>query len=216
MKSKETVLDFYLNSDSQHLLKEARRNAGPLRLAGARWLTEGMRTIMTDKQKMQTVLEEADSNWRKHPEPLRPENAELLRQWGVSAEVQQFLAEFSFDTDLAIGEVHLDQANSLKKRLDWEDDFQRALQAGLLLVGAGSTGDPLALDIEDSQVGYLFHDYFWEEEAEDPRKFFIKLNCSLGQFFWNTQFVEDYPIDAYGAAEYTGAGFTGDRSPDEA
>lgn len=171
---------------------------------------------MTDIQKMQAALEAAGINERKHREPFRPENAELLQQWGISAEAQHFLAEFSFNTDLAIGEVHFDQANCLKKKLDWEEDFQRALQAGLLLVGAGSNGDPIALDIRDLQAGYLFHDYFWEEEAEDPRKFLIKLNCSLGQFFWNTQFVNDYPIDAYGAAEYMGAEFTGEWRPGEA
>lgn len=171
---------------------------------------------MTDIQKTQAALEAAGINGRKHLEPLRSENAELVRQWGVSAEVQQFLTEFSFDTDLAIGEVHFDQVNGLKKKMEWEDDFQRALQAGLLLVGSGLNGDLLALDIRDSQVGYLFHDYFWEEEAEDPRKFFIKLNCSLGQFFWNTQFVDDYPVDAYEAAAYMGAEFTGYWSPDEA
>jgi hypothetical protein len=171
---------------------------------------------MTDIQEMQAALEATGINRQKHRESLRPENAALLQQWGVSAEVQQLLAEFSFDTDLVIGEVHFDQVNTLKKKLDWEDDFQRALQAGLLLLGSGSTGDPVALDIRDSQVGYLFHDYFWEEEAEDPRKFFIKLNCSLGQFFWNTQFVEEYPVDAYEAAAYMGAGFTGYQNPDEA
>jgi hypothetical protein len=137
---------------------------------------------MTDRQKLQAALEVTGINAQKHREPLRPENAALLQQWGVSAEVQQLLAALSFDMELAIGEVQLDQVNTLKKKLDWEDDFQRALQAGLLLLGSGSTGDPVALDIRDSQVGYLFHDCFWEEETEDPRKFFIKLNCSLGQF----------------------------------
>ncbi|MDU0368786.1 hypothetical protein ACFPAF_00140 [Hymenobacter endophyticus] len=171
---------------------------------------------MTDIQKLQAALEAAGINAQKHWEPLRPENAELMKQWGVSAEVQQLLAEFSFDIDVAIGEVQLDQVNTLKKKLDWADDFQRALYAGLLLLGSGSTGDPVALDIRDSQVGYLFHDYFWEEEAEDPRKFFIKLNCSLEQFFWNTQFVQDYPLDAYDAAAYMGANFTGYQNPDEA
>ncbi|WP_044002256.1 hypothetical protein [Hymenobacter swuensis] len=171
---------------------------------------------MTDIQKMQAALEAAGINVQKHREPLRLENAELMKQWGIPVEVQQLLAEFSFDTDLAIGEVHFDQVNGLKKKMEWEDDFQRALQADLLLVGSGSTGDPVALDIRDSQVGYLFHDYFWEEEAEDPRKFFIKLNCSLGQLFWNTQFVDDYPVDAYEAAAYMGAEFTGYWNPDEA
>ncbi|MBT9394242.1 hypothetical protein KLP40_13810 [Hymenobacter sp. NST-14] len=171
---------------------------------------------MTDKQRLQAALEAAGINAQKHRAQLRPENAALLQQWNVSAEVQQLLAEFSFDTDLTIGEVHFDHVNTLKKKLDWEDDFQRALQAGLLLVGSGLNGDPIALDIRDSQVGYLFHDYFWEEEAENPRKFFIKLNCSLGQFFWNTQFVEEYPVDAYEAAAYMGAEFTGYWNPDEA
>ncbi|MBT2557616.1 hypothetical protein J7E24_07460 [Hymenobacter sp. ISL-91] len=63
---------------------------------------------MTDIQKMQAALEAAGINVQKHRERLRPENADLLQQRAVSAEVQQFLTEFSFDTDLSIGEVHFD------------------------------------------------------------------------------------------------------------
>ncbi len=158
---------------------------------------------------MRQALALAGINVRKHFEPLRSENIELLLRIGLSEEAKQFLTEFSFDEDLEIGELHFDQANCLKKNFDWEDGFQRALRAELLLIGSGSTGDPIALDLRDYQAGYLFHDYFWEQEEEDPRKFFIKMNCSLGQLFWNSLSVEDYPVDAYEAAAYTGAEFTG-------
>jgi hypothetical protein len=101
------------------------------------------------------------------------------------------------------------QANCLKKNRDWDEEFERALHTNLLLVGSGRNGDMVALDLLDYQVGILFHDYFWEKPEEDPRKYLIKMDCSPGQFYWNSGFVEGYPIDAYEAAAYMGSEFTG-------
>ncbi|SNR28774.1 hypothetical protein [Hymenobacter mucosus] len=164
---------------------------------------------MMHAEMMRQAMEIAGIKMRVHSEPLRDENKEVLRRIGLPEEAQQFFVAFSFNIDLEIGELHYDQANCFKKNLEWEDGFQRALRAGLLVIGSGSTGDPIALDIQDLQAGYLFHDYFWEQEAEDPRKFFIKMNCSLGQLFLNSVSVEEYPVDAYEAAAYMGSEFTG-------
>ena len=79
----------------------------------------------------------------------------------------------------------------------------------MLPVGSVPSGDIIALDLLDFQTGILFHDYLWENEEENPRKFLIKMNCSVGQFYLNSVQVNDYPIDAYEAAAYMGADFTG-------
>ncbi|OWP62197.1 hypothetical protein CDA63_15365 [Hymenobacter amundsenii] len=173
-----------------------------------------MNIPIMDAESMRQSLAVAAINVRQHFEPLRNENIELLHRVGLSEEALQFFEEFSFDRDLEVGELHYDQANCFKKNLDWEDAFQRALRTELLLVGSGPSGDPIAVDLHDYQVGYLFHDYFWDEENEEPRKFFIKMNCSLGQLFMNAITIEGYPIDAYEAAAYTGSEFTGYWSPE--
>ena len=166
---------------------------------------------------MRLALASVDINLEGHFETLRNENLAILQSAGVDAEAQNFFVEFSFDTEIEIGVFSYRQANCLKKNHDWEDDFQRALQANMLLVGSARNGDIVVLDLEDHQVGILFHDYFWEKEEEDPRKYLIKMDCSLGQFFYNSVSVQDYPIDAYEAATYMNAEFTGYWNPtDEA
>jgi len=170
---------------------------------------------MMDAEKMRLALELATIHKKHQHETLRAENVAILQSIGLQQEAQDFFIEFSFDEEVTVGLFYYHQTNCLKKSADWEEDFQRALSANLLLIGSGTTGDPVALDLVDYQVGILFHDYFWGEDAEDPRKFLIKMGCSLGQFFYNTIDIKDYPADAYEAATYTNAEFTGLWSPDK-
>ncbi|RZJ58970.1 MAG: hypothetical protein EOO58_04495 [Hymenobacter sp.] len=164
---------------------------------------------MLDAEKMLLALQAKEANMKRYFEPLREENAAVLRNIGAGSEVQAFFMQFSFDTEMEAGEYTFMQANCLKKNRDWDEEFKRALHTNLLLVGSGLSGDMVALDLLDYQAGILFHDYFWEKLEEDPRKCLIKMNCSLGQFYWNSAFIEDYPIDAYEAAAYMGSEFTG-------
>jgi len=164
---------------------------------------------MLDAEKMLLALQAKEANLQRYFEPLREENAAVLRDLGISPEAQAFFAQFSFDTEMAAGEFTFMQANCLKKNRDWDEEFKRALQTNLLLVGSGLSGDMVVIDLLDYQAGILFHDYFWEEPIQDPRKYLIKMECSLGQFYWNSVSVENYPIDAYEAAAYMGSEFTG-------
>ncbi|QNH63895.1 hypothetical protein [Hymenobacter sediminicola] len=165
---------------------------------------------LMDSEKMRHALVAANLDVKRRAEPLRNENLLLLQRIGVEPEAQQFFAEFSFDEEeVEIGSFTYQQANCLKKNHDWEDDFQRALQTNLLLVGSALNGDLVVLDLIDYQAGILFHDHFWENEDEEPRKYLIKMQCSLGELYWNSLNLKDYPIDAYEAAAYTGSAFTG-------
>ncbi|TVT39100.1 hypothetical protein FNT36_15665 [Hymenobacter setariae] len=164
---------------------------------------------MLDAEKMQLALQAKEANPHRYVEPLREENAAVLRDLGASPEAQTFFAQFSFDMKMKAGEFTFMQTNCLKKNCDWDEDFKRALHTNLLLVGSSLNGDMVTLDLLDYQAGILFHDYFWEKPEEDPRKYLIKMNCSLGQFYWNSTFIEGYPIDAYEAAAYMGSEFAG-------
>lgn len=164
---------------------------------------------MLDAEKMLLALRAKETNLSRYFEPFREENAAALRAAGVSPEAQAFFAQFSFEMEMEAGEYTFMQANCLKKNRDWDAEFKRALHTNLLLVGSGLNGDMVALDLLDYRIGILFHDYFWEKPEEDPRKYLIKMNCSLGQFYWNSAFVEDYPVDAHEAAAYMGSESTG-------
>jgi hypothetical protein len=170
---------------------------------------------MMDLEKMRLALELAAFTYNKHFEKLREENLELLRLLSLESELISFFSNFSFDDEVEIGAFTFLQANCLKKNYDWEEDFQRALESRLLQVGNASNGDIVVLDLEDYQVGILYHEYFWENDEVDPRMSLVKLGCSLGQFFLNSVTEEGYPIDAYEAAAYIGSEFIGYRNPEE-
>lgn len=162
-----------------------------------------------DSEKMRQALAATDINVKRHAEVLREENLLLLQRIGIEPAAQQFFVEFSFDSEIEVGGFTYQQANCLKKNHDWEEDFQRTLQTNLLLIGSARNGDVVALDLTDYQVGILFHEYFWENEDEDPRQYLIKMGCTLGQFYYNSVTTAEYPIDAYEAAAYTHAPFKG-------
>ena len=163
---------------------------------------------------MRLALKLAAFDSRKHFETLRAESLEVLNVICLNPEIISFLTEFSFDTVIKIGAFYYDEPNGIKKQFTWEDEFKYALDADLLLVGSGISGDLVVLDLVDCQAGLLFLDYFWDADEQGLRKFLIKMNCSLGQFFLNSITVKDYPIDAYEAAAYMGSEFTGYWNPE--
>ena len=138
---------------------------------------------MLDAEKMLLALQAKEANLQRYLEPLREENAATLQAIDASPDVQSFFAQFSFETEMEVGEFTFMQANCLKKNRDWDEEFKRALQTNLLLVGSGLSGDMVVIDLLDYQAGILFHDYFWEEPVQDSRKYLIKMECSLGQFY---------------------------------
>ncbi|WP_460611708.1 hypothetical protein [Hymenobacter seoulensis] len=166
-------------------------------------------------EKMRLALELAAFNYTKHFENLRSENVEVLKSICSEVEFLNFFTKYSFNTAAEIGKFNFNEANEFKKQFTWEDDFKWALASNLLIVGSGISGDPVVLDLDDYQAGIVFQDYFWESEDQGLRKYLIKMNCSLGQFFLNSATIDDYPIDAYEAAAYMKSEFTGYWSPEE-
>ncbi|UYZ59989.1 hypothetical protein [Hymenobacter latericus] len=160
---------------------------------------------MMDVKKMSQALLAAGVDLKKHQESFRPENAAVLAAMGMDQTAIDFFATFSFNEAVSIGSYSYDQTNCFKKQIEWEEEFQRAAKANLLVVGSALNGDVVVLDLADYQVGLLKHEEFWEDQDVNPREYLVKMNCSLGQFFWNAISDEDYPQDAYEAAEYTNA-----------
>jgi len=98
---------------------------------------------------MRLAIKLASFNIKGHFEAFREENRTLLKAFCPEPELQHFFAEFSFDGEVEMGMFRYHQANCLKKSFDWEEDFQRALSTNLLILGSGTTGDPVALDLID-------------------------------------------------------------------
>ena len=160
-------------------------------------------------EQMQQGIEASLIDVKTHQETFRQENLDALRPFCSDESVAAFFTKFSFDKEVKIGEFTFYQSNCLKKNIDWEDDFKRALVVNLLPVGSGISGDIVVLDLLNFQAGVLFHDYFLERETENPRNFSVEMACTLGEFYLNSVQIPNYPTDAYEAAELTGADFTG-------
>ncbi|GAB2965372.1 hypothetical protein GCM10027048_38820 [Hymenobacter coalescens] len=160
---------------------------------------------MMGADKMAQALLAAGLDSKKYQEEFRPENRTVLVGMGINPLAIDFFATFSFNEAVSIGAYSYSQANCFKKEHDWEEEFQRAAKTNLLVVGSARNGDVVVLDLNDYQVVLLKHEDFWEDEDSDPRAHLVKMNCSIGQFFWNAASVPDYTQDAYEAAEYLNA-----------
>ncbi|MCP8970103.1 hypothetical protein [Ectobacillus ponti] len=75
---------------------------------------------------------------------------------------------------------------------------------GLLIVGSGLNGDAIVVDVNNEEVGYVFHDELWEDEAVRPREIFISLACSIAEFYYHSLTMDGYPVDGRDAEEFLG------------
>ena len=164
---------------------------------------------MLGLEQLHQAIATASINLKTHTEALRQENKDALHGAFENQQIHKLFSEFSFNEELIIGQFSLRQANCLKKDLIWDEDLKRGLKFNLLILGSGISGDMVVVDLLAFQAGVLFHDYFWEEPEEDPRKFLVKMNCSLGQFYLNSVQLPEYPTDAYEAAKLMNSPFTG-------
>ncbi|RZK23860.1 MAG: hypothetical protein EOO56_03615 [Hymenobacter sp.] len=78
---------------------------------------------MLDAEKMLIALQANETNIKRYFEPLREENAAVLRTIKASLEAQAFFTQFSFETEMEAGGFTFMQANCLKKNHDWDAEF---------------------------------------------------------------------------------------------
>ncbi|MEH7238884.1 hypothetical protein [Bacillus sp. JJ1562] len=79
------------------------------------------------------------------------------------------------------------------------EEHKRCIDNGLFIIGSGLNGDPIVLDINTNKTGFIFHDELWEDKEINPKEIYISLECSLPEFYYNSVFIDDYPVDGYEA-----------------
>ncbi|MEO0795719.1 MAG: hypothetical protein AAFX93_11175 [Verrucomicrobiota bacterium] len=96
----------------------------------------------------------------------------------------------------SFGPIYL---TSLSKMLDVNRRDPSALEAGLLIIGSASNGDPFVLDLnsDSGEVGYLSHERFWNGGGVDS---YVKLSDSLIDCLELSLTDESFPIDWYQAS----------------
>jgi hypothetical protein len=155
-----------------------------------------------------------DAGGRLEPTPLSPETLALLDEHGVPAALRDFLEQHSYNLAVTIGELVFDEVNALPGEHRHEPQL-RCLRAGLLVVGSGANGDPIAVDLaHDLDVGYLAHEELWGDPTADARALFVATPFDLGTFFlaaalhtYDGERDWGFPADSYGAQEQNELGW---------
>ncbi|WP_324023492.1 hypothetical protein QSV08_11625 [Maribacter sp. BPC-D8] len=127
---------------------------------------------------------------------------DFFKSIGLSAELIDFLKEFSFMQGIDFDGIYFSRVNDMRSE-NLEEINKEIFKYNLLIVGAGMNGDPIVLNFKTMKMGYVFHDELWEGDTiEDLDAIFIDLGLSLGEFYYKKVTEENFPIDAYEAEEY--------------
>ncbi|WP_282049363.1 hypothetical protein [Maribacter aquivivus] len=127
---------------------------------------------------------------------------DFFKSIGLSAELIDFLKEFSFMQGIDFDGIYFSRVNDIRSE-NLEEINKEIFKYNLLIVGSGMNGDPIVLNFKTMKMGYVFHDELWESETiEDFDAIYIDLGLSLGKFYYKKVTEENFPVDAYEAEEY--------------
>lgn len=142
--------------------------------------------------------EEGQKNFK---ESLYEGTMKFFEEFSIPDEVIEFIKTFSFNKNIRFKNVYFDRVNDMPDNNIYEEN-KRCISEGLLIVGSGLNGDFIVLDLHNLKVGYVFHDDLWEEENINPRDIYVNLKCTIGEFYFNSLVIENFPVDGYEAEEY--------------
>jgi hypothetical protein len=125
----------------------------------------------------------------------------FINEFSISNEVVEFLNTFSFNRNIRFKHVYFDKVNDMADNNIYEGN-KRCIYERLLIIGSGLNGDLIALDLKNLKVGYVFHDDLWEDKSINPIEIFVSLNCTIGEFYYNSIVIESFPVDGLQAEKY--------------
>jgi hypothetical protein len=123
-----------------------------------------------------------------------------LRDHGVSESLITTLDECAYAGDIRVkrlwlaplGELHLD--NQLEEN-------RACIEHGLLVVGSGLNGDPVALQISTGKMAFVSHDLLWEGDYQAFDECVMKSPLEFGEFWTAALEDVDFPVDWYAARD---------------
>ena len=105
--------------------------------------------------------------------------ARWAKQWNLPQPLKDLFATNIPKTEVWAGAGTLFAEDQILK---WNNDFQEALTALLLIIGSAANGDHITLDLTNGSVGYIAHEQKW---TLNPRDFFVKVSPSLGLYLFD-------------------------------
>jgi hypothetical protein len=125
-------------------------------------------------------------------------------KYAIPKDLQDLLTQNSFDRPFKVGHIHYSKTNNIEK-YNLEKENINCINEGLLIIGSGLNGDPVAFDTQTWTLGFIFHEKLWEDSSIKARSVHIDTGLSVGQFYFNaaTQ-IDSFPVDGYDAEEIYG------------
>ncbi|WP_026565638.1 DUF1157 domain-containing protein [Bacillus sp. UNC41MFS5] len=81
----------------------------------------------------------------------------FLKDYQIPEDVISFLKEFSFRENIKFKHVYFNNVNEMPENNLYEE-HKRCIDNGLFIIGSGLNGDPIVIDLNTRNIGYVFHD----------------------------------------------------------
>ncbi len=130
-------------------------------------------------------------------EELSMEQRKWLDENVINEEFRQFITEYPFCDDVQLCANDFFGPASIIK---WTDEYQ-SIKKDYIVIGSAANGDWIAIPKNTwESIGYVSHEEFGYDQS-DLLKYCPVSRNSIGEFFYNTWHVDNYPCDYYEAVE---------------
>jgi hypothetical protein len=138
-------------------------------------------------------------------ERLGPRCLSFLRFQGVPEPLIATLDECAYGGAVRIGLLWLSPLTELDLE-NQEKENSPCVEHGLLIVGSGLNGDPIALEISSGRMAFISHDLLWERDYRDFEECVVRSPLGFHEFWTAAIDGADFPVDSYDAANVWGTG----------
>ncbi|CAM3390896.1 hypothetical protein [Zobellia roscoffensis] len=155
-----------------------------------------------DKSLFEKALDIIGIDSSKNVIKVTDKTLDFFKEIDLPDELIDFFKQFSCLKYIDFDGISFSRINDMRTD-NLEEQNNELYKKKLLIIGSGMNGDPIVLNFETMNMGYVFHDQLWEnEEIEDLDSIYIDLGLSIGEFYYKKMTEEEFPIDAYDAEEY--------------
>ena len=123
----------------------------------------------------------------------------FLRAYGVAEPLVATLDECAYAGAIRIGRLWLCPLVELDLE-NQEEENAPCIEHGLLIVGSGLNGDPIALEISSGRMAFVSHDLLWERDYGDFEECVVRSPLGFHEFWSAAADDPEFPVDSYDAA----------------
>lgn len=124
----------------------------------------------------------------------------FLRKHKIPEGVVSELSEGCPAASIRIGPLTLYSLEDIAQSNE-EKANRPCIKNGLLIIGHGINGDPLAIEMATAKVVFVSHDLLWEESYDDLEECIVRSGLDLSDFWARASNDPTFPRDSYDARE---------------